>query len=197
MVFVNIIFYFFNHHTLKNHSVDASGLEVNILFKKDLKMNKKKRIIAVGLLSGGLDSTLTAKLMLEQNIDIYAVNFHFPFCTCTPKKAGCEAIVTALKELGDIPILKIGRHFRLENGDKVVVARNEQESRALKHLSRETNHLIEPQGFVGPTVVLQGQTINKAVEKMLAYTKRPVSEEAKIRHTYEGKTIIKYIGEIC
>jgi tRNA U34 2-thiouridine synthase MnmA/TrmU len=58
------------------------------------------KIKAVGLLSGGLDSTLAAKLMLEQEIDVYAINFTSPFCTCTPKKAGCAAVVTAVKELG-------------------------------------------------------------------------------------------------
>ena len=45
----------------------------------------KKNIKAVGLLSGGLDSTLAAKLILEQGIAVYAINFTSPFCTCTPK----------------------------------------------------------------------------------------------------------------
>jgi tRNA U34 2-thiouridine synthase MnmA/TrmU len=34
-----------------------------------------KRIKAVGLLSGGLDSTLAARLMLEQEIEVFAINF--------------------------------------------------------------------------------------------------------------------------
>lgn len=61
-----------------------------------------RRPIAIGLLSGGLDSTLAAKLMLEQGIEVLAVNFTLPFCTCTPKKAGCAAVVTAVKQLGGI-----------------------------------------------------------------------------------------------
>ena len=48
-------------------------------------MNKK----AVALLSGGLDSTLAAKLMLEQGIELFAINFVTAFCTCT-KKGGCS-----------------------------------------------------------------------------------------------------------
>jgi tRNA-specific 2-thiouridylase len=68
---------------------------------------KKKRTKAVGLLSGGLDSTLAAKLMLEQGIEVYAVNFTSPFCTCTPKKAGCAAVVTAVKGLGNIPLKQV------------------------------------------------------------------------------------------
>jgi tRNA-specific 2-thiouridylase len=79
---------------------------VNVATKhRSMKGNKK--IKAVGLLSGGLDSTLAAKLILEQGIEVYAVNFTSPFCTCTPKKAGCAAVVTAVKELGSIPLKRV------------------------------------------------------------------------------------------
>ena len=66
-----------------------------------------EKIRAVGLLSGGLDSTLAAKLILEQKIEVYAINFTSPFCTCTPKKAGCASVVTAVKELGGIPLKRV------------------------------------------------------------------------------------------
>ncbi len=56
---------------------------------------------------GGLDSTLGAKLMLEQGIEVYAINFTSPFCTCTPKKAGCAAVVTAVRQLGGITLKRI------------------------------------------------------------------------------------------
>jgi tRNA U34 2-thiouridine synthase MnmA/TrmU len=46
---------------------------------------------AVGLLSGGLDSTLAVKLVLEQGIEVFAVNFVTPFCTCTRKGCKLEA----------------------------------------------------------------------------------------------------------
>ncbi len=65
-------------------------------------------IRAVGLLSGGLDSTLAAKLLIDQGIEVYAVNFTSPFCTCTPKSAGCASVVTAVRQLGGIPLKRIG-----------------------------------------------------------------------------------------
>jgi len=64
-------------------------------------------ILAVGLLSGGLDSTLAAKLLIDQGIEVHAVNFVSPFCTCTPKSAGCASIITAIRQLGDIPLKRI------------------------------------------------------------------------------------------
>jgi len=48
---------------------------------------------AVGLLSGGLDSILAIKLILEQGIDVEAVNFIIPFGSC--KKGGCDAVEAA------------------------------------------------------------------------------------------------------
>jgi tRNA-specific 2-thiouridylase len=45
---------------------------------------------AIALLSGGLDSTLAVKLMLEQRVAVEALNFHTPFCQCN-RRGGCEA----------------------------------------------------------------------------------------------------------
>ncbi|MFH1008218.1 MAG: hypothetical protein V1800_12085 [Candidatus Latescibacterota bacterium] len=43
---------------------------------------------AIALLSGGLDSTLAVKIMLEQGIEVVAVNYVTPFCQCSRK--GCK-----------------------------------------------------------------------------------------------------------
>jgi tRNA-uridine 2-sulfurtransferase len=48
---------------------------------------------ALGLLSGGLDSTLAVKLILEQGIEVEAINFVTPFCLC--RKGGCGATEAA------------------------------------------------------------------------------------------------------
>lgn len=57
---------------------------------------------AIGLLSGGLDSTLAVKLMLNQGIEVTALNFITPFCTCTRK--GCKHEANRIAEKFDIPI---------------------------------------------------------------------------------------------
>jgi tRNA U34 2-thiouridine synthase MnmA/TrmU len=332
---------------------------VDYLVSKDMteKMEppkSKKNIKAVGLLSGGLDSTLAAKMMLEQDIEVHAINFTSPFCTCTPKKAGCAAVVTAVKALGgislkqvamkdeyleivrnpkhgygkginpcidcrilkikkagdymrkigasflftgevlgqrpmsqhkkaiaiidddsglgeyilrplsanhfeptvperkgwvkrekllgisgrsrkpqialaaekdirdypcpaggclltdrhfsekmrdylkftdqpsirDIPLLKVGRHFRLKGGDKLIVARNEQECKTLKNLFHDKDHLLTPLNFPGPILILQGSSLQAAVEKMLYYTKSVHRKIARITCRHQGKTQI-------
>jgi tRNA-specific 2-thiouridylase len=59
---------------------------------------------ALALLSGGLDSTLAVKVMLEQGIDVEALNFTSPFCTCTGKNAGCKSEAIRVAEDLQIPI---------------------------------------------------------------------------------------------
>ncbi len=59
-------------------------------------MNKK----AVGLLSGGLDSTLALKVVLEQGIEVVALNFTSQFCTCNHRKGVCSEAVKVAREFG-------------------------------------------------------------------------------------------------
>src|SRR5438094_5840379 len=40
-----------------------------------------KNIKAIGLLSGGLDSALAARLIKDQGVEVKAVNFYTGFCT--------------------------------------------------------------------------------------------------------------------
>ena len=69
-------------------------------------MKKKK---ALALLSGGLDSTLAVKLLLEQGMQVEAINFVSPFCLCG--KGGCGAPRVA--DRFDIPlkVVNVGEDY--------------------------------------------------------------------------------------
>lgn len=58
---------------------------------------------AILLLSGGLDSTLAGKILVEMGVEVEAINFTSPFCTCTPKSHGCSAAKLAADQIG-IPV---------------------------------------------------------------------------------------------
>ena len=58
---------------------------------------------AVALLSGGLDSTLAAKVVLQQGIELEALNFITIFCNCTNRGETCLASQKAVESLG-IPL---------------------------------------------------------------------------------------------
>ena len=55
---------------------------------------------AISLLSGGLDSILATRLIVEQGISVEAVNFVTAFCTCTAKGKSCLASQSAADNLG-------------------------------------------------------------------------------------------------
>jgi tRNA U34 2-thiouridine synthase MnmA/TrmU len=69
-------------------------------------MNRKK---ALALLSGGLDSTLAIKLILEQDLEVEAVNFVSPFCLC--ERGGCGAPEVAKRFGIPLKIVNVGKNY--------------------------------------------------------------------------------------
>jgi tRNA-uridine 2-sulfurtransferase len=67
---------------------------------QELFMKRK----AIALLSGGLDSTLAVKMMLDLGIEVEALNFTSPFCTCTGKNSGCKSEAVRVAQEYNIPI---------------------------------------------------------------------------------------------
>ena len=55
---------------------------------------------AIALLSGGLDSTLAVRVVLDQGIEVEALNFMTLFCRCTAKGSTCLASQKAARTLG-------------------------------------------------------------------------------------------------
>ena len=64
------------------------------------------------MLSGGLDSTLAIRVILEQHIEVEALNFVSLFCTCTPKSSSCSASRSAVRQLGiDLKVVNTSEEF--------------------------------------------------------------------------------------
>ena len=89
--------------------------------------------------------------------------------------------------LKDIELLKVGRHFRLQNSDKIIVARDEKEGNRIENLYNKGDHLLIPLDFAGPTVYLRGTLVKAAAEKMVRFTKQPINETHRIIHWHGGK----------
>ncbi len=58
---------------------------------------------ALSLISGGLDSTLATKVIMEQGVEVVAVNFVSPFCRCD-RRNGCRHEATFVSEHLNIPL---------------------------------------------------------------------------------------------
>ncbi|MEO0107893.1 MAG: hypothetical protein ABIK62_01795 [candidate division WOR-3 bacterium] len=90
--------------------------------------------------------------------------------------------------LRDMQFLKLGRHFRLNDGAKVIIGRNEAENNALRHLAGPQELLLEPDGCVGPVTVVKGGSradVPLAAEMTARYCDRNPVGPVRIRHGQE------------
>ena len=72
-------------------------------------VSKGRRPRTLGLLSGGLDSSLAVKLILDQGLDVEAVNFVSPFCLCG--RGGCGAAQVAKNLHVPLKTISVGEEY--------------------------------------------------------------------------------------
>jgi len=95
----------------------------------------------------------------------------------------------------DIDLLKIGRHFRLDQTTKLIVGRNKDENEMMCALALPNDILLEAKEHVGPTTLLRGNGIEKHIEFSakitLRYSDAPKNETGVVTvHKNEGVTEI-------
>jgi len=82
---------------------------------------------------------------------------------------------TAQPDRFDLELLRIGRHFRLQSGFKIVVARNRSEGEQLTDMIRSQDRLITIEPLKGPIAVIPGggdsNAVAFAVEFCVFYSK--------------------------
>jgi len=88
--------------------------------------------------------------------------------------------------LKDFLLLKLGRHFRLENDCKIVIGRNENENRKIIELIGGDDIIFNVVGLKGPIGVYLGvlkeDYLKKAASIIASYSKVPRGEKAKVRY---------------
>jgi tRNA-specific 2-thiouridylase len=67
-----------------------------------------------------------------------------------------DAIAHEELRLESIALLKIGRHFRLPGGSKLVVGRDQQENEKIERLAGEDDTVLVPDTVNGPSALLRG-----------------------------------------
>lgn len=87
---------------------------------------------------------------------------------------------------GDMALLKTGRHFRMPDGSKVVVARDAFEGEKLQTYAKENQRLFTPLNFSGPVVLLDGENISGALEALCRYTKKSCDGEMIVVERFKG-----------
>ena len=74
--------------------------------------------------------------------------------------------------INEIDLLKIGRHFRLDEETKFVIGRNKDENEMIKALALPGDILLEAKDYVGPISILRGKNAKLHVDFGSAVTLR-------------------------
>lgn len=86
--------------------------------------------------------------------------------------------------INDIDLLKIGRHFRLDEETKFVVGRNKDENEMIKALALPADILLEAKDYVGPVSILRGKNAKSHIEfassVTLRYSDAPENEHGTV-----------------
>ena len=86
--------------------------------------------------------------------------------------------------INDIDLLKIGRHFRLDEKTKFVVGRNKDENEMIKAIALPGDILLEAKDHVGPTSILRGKNaknhIKFAASVTLRYSDAPKDKQGVV-----------------
>jgi len=94
--------------------------------------------------------------------------------------------------INDIDLLKIGRHFRLDEETKFVVGRNKDENEMIKALALPGDILLEAKDYVGPVSILRGNNAKSHIEfassVTLRYSDAPENEYGVIIVKNENST---------
>jgi tRNA-specific 2-thiouridylase len=85
----------------------------------------------------------------------------------------------------DLELLKQGRHFRISEGTKIVVGRNERENEVILSLARREDALLTVESFPGPTVIVIGDPTPEDLEIISAitvsYSDAPLDQPIAVR----------------
>jgi tRNA-specific 2-thiouridylase len=93
----------------------------------------------------------------------------------------------------DIPLLRIGRHFRYHE-NKIIVGRNQQENQKLLKLKKPSDYIFEVPNIGSPITMLQGKKTRSAVKKAAQLTARySDAEEKTIKVSYGKEKLNKSI----
>ena len=95
-------------------------------------------------------------------------------------------------EVRDVQMLRIGRHFRLDSGEKVIVGRNEDENERLSSTRNEEDIILDVRDHPGPIVIIphgaQEEVIAKAASMCVRYSDAPRDEKITVEYRRAGKT---------
>ncbi|MEO0293966.1 MAG: tRNA 4-thiouridine(8) synthase ThiI [candidate division WOR-3 bacterium] len=95
-----------------------------------------------------------------------------------------EAFQHEEDKIEDLRLLRIGRHFRLKNGAKLIIGRDKKENELIENLANEEDFLIEGVGFGSPLGLLKKSKdemdIELAASICMRYSKKRKEKSVRV-----------------
>ncbi|MDO8142332.1 MAG: hypothetical protein Q6358_12605 [Candidatus Brocadiales bacterium] len=83
-----------------------------------------------------------------------------------------DLVNTCDANTNDVNLLKVGRHFRLDQQTKVIVGRNEEDNTRLESLSKEGDYLLTLVDMPGPFTLIRGEITEEKIQTAARITAR-------------------------
>ncbi|MCY3854379.1 MAG: tRNA (5-methylaminomethyl-2-thiouridylate)-methyltransferase [Thaumarchaeota archaeon] len=103
--------------------------------------------------------------------------------------------------MNDIELLKVGRHFRFDLSNRLIVGRDKKENEIIESLMLSRDALFYVRDHMGPTALLRGNKLDHykriASQIILRYSDAPINKDANVVFKFENiKEInIKYTNK--
>jgi tRNA U34 2-thiouridine synthase MnmA/TrmU len=94
-------------------------------------------------------------------------------------------------EVRDVQLLRIGRHFRIDTGEKVIVGRNQDENKKLLSMKDESDIILDVRDYPSPISIIphgaSEETIAEAASICVRYSDAPRNEKVTVTYHRGGK----------
>jgi tRNA-uridine 2-sulfurtransferase len=149
----------------------ATGLEGKILRPLSAKAlspteAEEKGLVDRERLEGIVGRTRTRQMEMAKAFGITAYPTPAGGCLLTDPEFGArvkDLIGHEALNVNEAHLLKVGRHYRLDERTKVIVGRNERENLVIVTFSRPGDILLSLEEIPGPTALLRGNTTDEHV----------------------------------
>ncbi|MHA1648251.1 MAG: hypothetical protein ACTSVL_11805 [Promethearchaeota archaeon] len=147
---------------------------------------EKKEIKAIALISGGLDSAIATKLIIDQGIKVEALNFHSPFCTCSSNSKYNQCGATYFAQKLEIPIKHISKgddYLEIVRNPKFGYGKNINPSIECRiHILEKTKEYMKE---IGAKFIITGEVLGQRPKSQMLHALKTIEKTAEL----EGKII--------
>lgn len=155
--------------------------------QQTLEVKKEKNEIkAIALISGGLDSAIATKLIIDQGIKVEALNFHSPFCTCSSNSKFNQCGATYFAQKLEIPIKHISKgdeYLEIVRNPKFGYGKNINPCIDCRiHILEKTKEHMKD---IGAEFIITGEVLGQRPKSQMLHALKTIEKTADL----EGKII--------